>query len=119
MQKINLKKTTKEQMLNMLETAYEANESATAELERTAAQIHAQQEEIAVLRAKLTDTEAALGRANAEVSRLTVGCRQVEEERDYMHQQWSNAKWDANYAEAHPWRNLWAWAKRKIAVKRD
>ena len=39
------------------------------------------------LRNKLADTEAALGRANAEVSRLTVGCRQVEDERDYMHQQ--------------------------------
>lgn len=68
------------------------------------------------LRNKLADTEAALGRANAEVSRLTVGCRQVEEERDYMHQQWSNAKWDANYAEAHPWRNLWAWVKRKLKM---
>nr|DAI21751.1 MAG TPA: outer capsid protein sigma-1 attachment protein [Caudoviricetes sp.] len=67
------------------------------------------------LRNKLAYTEAALGRANAEVSRLTVGCRQVEEERDYMHQQWSNAKWDANYAEAHPWRNLWAWVKRKLS----
>ena len=66
------------------------------------------------LRNKLADTEAALGRANAEVSRLTVCCRQVEEERDYMHQQWSNAKWDANYAETHPWRNLWAWLKRKL-----
>ena len=70
-----------------------------------------------VLRNKLADTEAALGRANTEVLRLTVGCRQVEEERDYMHQQWSNARWDANYAEAHPWRNLWAWAKRKLVRK--
>lgn len=69
-----------------------------------------------VLRNNLDATEAALGRANAEVSRLTVGCRQVEEERDYMHQQWSNAKWDANYAEAHPWRNLWAWVKRKLKM---
>ena len=67
-----------------------------------------------VLRNKLADTEAALGRANTEVLRLTVGCRQVEEERDYMHQQWSNARWDANYAEAHPWRNLWAWVNRKL-----
>ena len=66
------------------------------------------------LRNKLADTEAALGRANAEVSRMTVGCRQVEEERDYMHQQWSNAEQRANYAEAHPWRNLWAWVKRKM-----
>lgn len=66
------------------------------------------------LRNKLADTEAALGRANAEASRLTVVCRQVEEERDYMHQQWSNAEQRANYAEAHPWRNLWAWVKRKL-----
>lgn len=64
---------------------------------------------------KLADTEAALGRVNAEVSRMTVGCRQVEEERDYMHQQWSNAEQRANYAEAHPWRNLWAWFKREAA----
>lgn len=67
------------------------------------------------LRTKLADTEAALGRANAEVSRVTVGCRQVEEERDFMHQQWSNAEQRANYAEAHPWRNLWAWVKRKMS----
>lgn len=66
------------------------------------------------LRNKLADTEAALGRANAEVSRLTVGCRQVEDERDYMHQQWSNAEQRAHYAEAHPWRNLWVWVKRKL-----
>lgn len=62
------------------------------------------------------DTEAALGRANAEVSRMTVGCRQVEEERDYMHQQWSNAEQRANYAESHPWRNLWVWLKRKLKM---
>lgn len=67
------------------------------------------------LRNKLADTEAALGRANAEVSRLTVGCRQVEDERDYMHQQWSNAEQRAHYAEAHPWRNLWVWFKREAA----
>mgnify|MGYP004696318007 FL=1 len=66
------------------------------------------------LRNKLTDTEAALGRANEEVARLPVVCRQVEEERDYMHQQWSNAEQRANYAEAHPWRNLWARMKRKL-----
>lgn len=66
------------------------------------------------LRNKLADTEAALGRANTEVSRVTVSCRQVEEERDFMHQQWSNAEQRANYAEAHPWRNLWAWVKRNL-----
>ena len=77
----------------------------------------ASKREVADLKNKLTDTEAALGRANAEVSRVTVGCRQVEEERDFMHQQWSNAEQRANYAESHPWRNLWAWAKRKLGGK--
>lgn len=66
------------------------------------------------LRNKLADTEAALGRANAEVSRLTVSRRQLEEERDFMSQQWNNAGFRADYAEAHPWRNLWAWTKRKL-----
>lgn len=66
------------------------------------------------LRNKLADTEAALGRANAEVSRLTVSRRQFEEERDFMSQQWNNAGFRADYAETHPWRNLWAWAKRKL-----
>ena len=68
------------------------------------------------LRNKLADTEAVLGRANAEVSRMTAGCRQVEEERDFMHQQWSNAEQRANYAEAHPWWNLLAWVKRKLKM---
>lgn len=67
------------------------------------------------LRNKLADTEAALGRANEEVARLTVVCRQVEEERDYMHWEWSDAEQRANYAEAHPWRNLRAWFKREAA----
>ena len=75
----------------------------------------ASKREVADLKNKLNDTEAALGRANAEVSRVPVGCRQVEEERDYMHRQWSNAEQRANYAEAHPWRNLWAWVKRKLS----
>ena len=149
MQKINLKKTTKEQMLKMLEEAAEKQEAAEAEAaahfkggvklaeenEKLRGEIGTLTEkldqmngeginkanEIANLKAdadalrnKLADTEAALGRSNEEVARLTVGCRQVEEERDYMHQQWSSAEQRANYAEAHPWRNLWAWVKRKF-----
>lgn len=69
-----------------------------------------------ILREKARYAEAALGRANAEVSRVTVGCRHVEEERDYMHQKWSNAEQRANYAEGHPWKNLWAWVKRKLKM---
>lgn len=75
----------------------------------------ASKREVTDLKTTLADTEAALGRANGEVARLTVGCRQVEDERDYMHQQWSNAEQRAHYAEAHPWRNLWVWFKREAA----
>lgn len=66
------------------------------------------------LRNKLAYTETALGRVNVEVSRLTVGCRHIEKERDCMIQQWSNDLFRAHYAETHPWRNLWAWVKRKM-----
>lgn len=140
---INVKKYTKDQMAKMVEEAQEAQEHAeltaamyisditdlkvkNAALAEQTRQMNGEaitrENEISnlkadtdVLRNKLADTEAALGRANEEVARLTVACRQVEEERDYMHQQWSDAEQRANYAEAHPWRNLWSWVKRKLA----
>nr|DAE52915.1 MAG TPA: Macoilin family [Caudoviricetes sp.] len=127
---INVKKDTKDQMEKMVEEAQaevqelrRVNAALTEQLDQMNGEAINKANEIAnlkadndILRGKARYAEAALGRANAEVSRLTVGCRQVEEERDYMHQQWSNAKWDANYAEAHPWRNLWAWVKRKLKM---
>ncbi len=186
MQKINLKKTTKEQMFNMLETAWQANAGANEEIAALSKRIEEQNDALAKcvaeknelrdqardatgnaeywhgrfnnaynvtelqrqrikedadelrrervnvetmtnqrnaaiaeskdLRTKLADTEAELGRANEEVTRLTVVCRQVEGERDYMHWEWSDAEQRANYTEAHPWRNLWAWVKRKLGA---
>ena len=125
---MNIKKYTKEQMAKMVEEAQaevqelrRVNAALTEQISQMNGEAITRENVIAnlkadadVLRNKLADTEAALGRANAEVSRLTVGCRQVEEERDYMHQQWSNAEQRAHYAEAHPWRNLWARVKRKL-----
>lgn len=59
------------------------------------------------LRNKLADTEAALGRANDDLAfKGTVI--------DVMRDKRYNAEQRANYAEAHPWRNLWAWVKRKL-----
>ena len=73
------------------------------------------------LRNKLTDTEAALGRANAEVAELKAGRAQQTKEifewqgsAQALHDDLLNARERANYAEAHPWRNLWAWVKRKL-----
>ena len=66
------------------------------------------------LRNKLADTEAALGRANAEVSHYKSELRAAR--KGATDEQW--AKIDeyrrAEYAESHPWRNLWAWVKRKL-----
>lgn len=60
------------------------------------------------LRTKLADTEAALGRANACIATMEV-------ERDQQTKDLLNAQERANYAEAHPWRNLWAWVKGEAA----
>lgn len=75
------------------------------------------------LRNKLADTEAALGRANATVSELKAGEAQQTKEiiewqrsAQALHDDLLNARERANYAEAHPWRNLWAWGKRKLKM---
>lgn len=60
------------------------------------------------LRNKLADTEAALGRANDE-------CAFKQEVLNVMRNRRYNAEQRVNYAEAHPWSNLWAWFKRKVA----
>ena len=67
----------------------------------------ASKREVADLKNKLNDTEAALGRANDE-------CAFKQEVLNVMRNRRYNAEQRANYAEAHPWRNLWAWVKRKM-----
>lgn len=130
---INVKKSTKDQVAKMAEDAQaevqelrRVNAALTEQISQMNGEAITRENVIANLKAdadalrnKLTDTEAEIGRANDEVARLTVACRQIEEERDYMHQQWSNAEQRANYAEAHPWWNLWAWIKRKLGGERN
>lgn len=177
MQKINLKKTTKEQMLNMLEKAWQANAGANEEIAALSKRIEEQNDALAKcvaeknelrdqardatgnaeywhgrfnnafnvtevqrqrikedadelrrervnvetmtnqrnaaiaenkdLRTKLADTEAALGRANSEkaVLRHELICEQGPS----VHLA-SVCRWLSD----HPWRNLWAWVKRKL-----
>lgn len=59
------------------------------------------------LRNKLADTEAALERANAEADRNASALKR-------LHIELCNATQRANYAEWHPWLNLWAWVKREL-----
>jgi uncharacterized coiled-coil DUF342 family protein len=61
------------------------------------------------LRNKLDATEAALGRANAL-------CAQFQSNFTLASETCYNAEQRANYAESHPWRNLRAWAKRKLKM---
>lgn len=140
---INVKKYTKDQMAKMVEEAAEKQEAAEAEAaahfkagvklaeenEKLRGQIGALTEKLDqmngeaitrenvianlkadadALRNKLADTEAALKRANDDLAfKGTVI--------DVMRNRQYHAEQRANYAESHPWRNLWAWAKRKMA----
>ena len=177
MQKINLKKTTKEQMLNMLETAWQANAGANEEIAALSKRIEEQNDALAKcvaeknelrdqardatgnaeywhgrfnnafnvtevqrqrikedadelrrervnvetmtnqrnaaiaenkdLRTKLADTEAALGRANSEMAVLRHDLTCEQESSVHLA---SVCRWLSD----HPWRNLWAWVKKKL-----
>nr|DAT16400.1 MAG TPA: hypothetical protein [Caudoviricetes sp.] len=126
---INVKKYTKDQMAKMVEEAQEKNaelEAKIAELkhsmngeainrENAIANLKADADS---LRNKLDDTEAALGRANAELTRSVVEKNAL---RNDVTKMWDKAAFEfgrADYAEAHPWRNLWAWVKRKLGRKK-
>ena len=147
MQKINIKKVTKEQMLKMLEEAVEKQEAAEAEaaahfkdgvklaeeneklrgeigaLTEKLTQMHGeaitrenviakQKADADCLRNNLDATEAALGRANTL-------CAQFQSNFTLASETCYNATQRADYAESHPWRNLWAWVKRKIGGERN
>ena len=75
------------------------------------------------LRNKLADTEAALGRANACIATMKVERDQQTKDlfewrrsAQELHNDILDARDRANYAESHPWRNLWAWVKRKLKM---
>ena len=118
---INVKKYTKDQMAKMVEEAQaevqelrRANAAMTEQISQMNGEAINKANVIANLKAdadalrnKLADTEAALGRANDE-------CAFKQEALNVMRNRKYNAEQRANYAEAHPWRNLWAWVKRKL-----
>lgn len=83
----------------------------------------ASKREAADLKNKLNDTEAALGRANACIATMQVEKDQQTKEifewqgsAQALHDDLLDARERANYAESHPWRNLWAWVKRKLKM---
>ena len=120
---INVKKYTKDQMAKMVEDAQaevqelkRVNAALTEQISQMNGEAITRENVIAslkvdadVLRNKLADTEAALGRANDE-------CAFKQEVLNVMRNRRYNAEQRADYAEAHPWRNLWAWVKRKLKM---
>lgn len=76
----------------------------------------ASKQEVADLKNKLNDTEAALGRANAE---LTYSVAEKNALRNGVTKMTDRAAFElgrADYAEAHPWKTLWTWLKRKLKM---
>ena len=120
---INIKKYTKDQMTKMVEEAQaevqelrRANAAMTEQISQMNGEAITRENMIANLKAdadalrnKLADTEAALGRANTEKNAL----------RNDITKMCGRSAFEcgrADYAEAHPWRNLWAWVKRKLKM---
>lgn len=68
------------------------------------------------LRNKLADTEAALGRANAELTRSVIENKQLWDERVKLVNRAAVECERADYAESHPWRNLWKWIEKQLKM---
>ena len=67
------------------------------------------------MRNKLDATEAALWRVNAELTDSVAEKNALRNDVTKMTDRAAFELGRANYAEAHPWHNLWAWVKRKVA----
>ena len=118
---INVKKYTKDQMAKMVEDSQaevqelrRVNAALTEQIDQMNGEAINKANEIANLKAdadalrnKLADTDAALGMANAEADRNASALKR-------LHIELCNAAQRANYAEWHPWLNLWAWVKREL-----
>ena len=127
---INVKKYTKDQMAKMVEDAQaevqelkRVNAALTEQIIQMNGEAINKANEIAnlkadtdVLRNKLADTEAALWRANAE---LTYSVTEKNALRNDVIKMTDRAAFEcgrANYAEAHPWRNLWKWIEKQLKM---
>ena len=118
---INVKKYTKDQRAKMVEEAQaevqelrRANAALTEQISQMNGEAITRENVIANLKAdndillgKLKDTETALGRSANEASRLLSELQNVK-------LRLLDAEYEADLAHECPWRNLWAWLKRKM-----
>lgn len=141
---INIKKYTKDQMAKMVEEAAERLESLkreNADLIEKLRKETASKKDVTDLRNKLAesekelsehraatvrrldelkkqlaDTEAALGRANAELTHSVAEKNALRNDVTKMTDRAAFECGRADYAETHPWRNLWSWLERKLKM---
>jgi uncharacterized coiled-coil DUF342 family protein len=134
---INVKKYTKDQMAKMVEDAQaevqelkRVNAALTERIDQMNGEAITRENVIANLKAdadalrnKLADTEAALGRANACIATMKVERDQQTKDlfqwrssAKALHDDLLDARDRANYAEAHPWRNLWKWIEKQLKM---
>ena len=120
---INVKKYTKDQMAKMVEEAQaevqelkRVNAALTEQISQMNGEAISRENVIANLKAdadalrnKLADNEAALGRANAL-------CAQFQSNLTLTSETCYNATQRADYAESHPWRNLWKWIEKQLKM---
>nr|DAG18997.1 MAG TPA: Cell cycle protein [Caudoviricetes sp.] len=125
---INVKKYTKDQMVKMVEDAQAEVTALEAEIIELKNSIDEQKKQLIeyadfraevyrknsylkndneVLRGKLKDTETALARSANEASRLVGDLQDAR-------MQVLDLGTEVDVARNHPWRNLWAWVKRKL-----
>lgn len=76
----------------------------------------ASKQEVTDLKNRLTDTETALGRANANAAQQTSFAEYNKREYDVMVEKYKIAVLEEWRAKNYPWRNLWAWVKRKVKM---
>lgn len=127
---INIKKYTKEQMAKMVEDAQaevqklrRVNAALTVQISQMNGEAITRENVIAKLKAaadglrnKLADTEAALGRANAELTYSVTEKNALRNDVNKMTDRSAFELGRADYAESHPWRNLWAWGEEKAGA---
>ena len=68
------------------------------------------------LQIKLTAAEGALGKMNDKIVRCEAYSRTLRGDVNKLQLEKIDAGLRANYAESHPWRNLWAWLKHKLKM---
>lgn len=130
---INVKKYTKDQMAKMVEEAQaevqdlkRGNAALTEQISQMNGKAITRENVIANLKAdadamrnKLDATEAALWRANAELTDSVAEKNALRNDVTKMTDRAAFELGRADYAEAHPWRNLWVWGKRKLGGERN